>query len=337
VKYAKNFKSFVEDEIVLSQVKAEINSRSESTRNLKPEQGRVILNRNSSVLNEIEMSENNTEDLSSGYMNKGENQNMTTEVNTYLSLNNANPVSTLDEKISLINLIKNSIINNDISTLEWTLDQKDLSIIETTVRKMNTNIIQLFIAKLIDLFQSNRLTKSKSNFLIWIELLFKYHSVEILQMPVQIINTLKKVKSIVNSRTKSLERLIEVNQKFEGILKEINFDSNGKEKAARGVDFLVYEPLLVYHESDSEEEKNLKNKIQIEAEKKGLSITKEKEFVRKKKEFSEDVGDVDMFVEDNAFEDDAMMEDLDQLDEEERKDDKDDDVDDNDEDFEDDD
>lgn len=313
IKYAHNFRSFVEEEINLAPVKTEIKARSESSRNLKPDQGKVILNKNFSVLNEIEMNENNNsaENVLGSNINR-EEVSEERNVNTF----SGNSLSTLDEKISLINIIKNSIINNDISTLEWTLEQKDISIIETTVRKMNSYVIKLFISKLIDLFQSSRLTKSKSNFLIWIDLLFKYHTVEILQMPIEIINTLKKVKSIVNSRSNSLERLLEVNQKFEGILKEINFDLNGREKTVSSNEFLVYEPLLVYHESDSEDEKKTKNKISLEAEKKGLRLTKEKEFVRMKKEFNDDAGDVNMFVEDNAFEDDAMIEDLDAIDEE---------------------
>jgi hypothetical protein len=113
---------------------------------------------------------------------------------------------------------------------------------------------------------------------------------------------------------------------------------NSREKTASSNEFLVYEPLLVYHESDSEDDKKTKNKIALEAEKKGLRLTKEKEFVRMKKEFSDDAADVDMFVEDNAFEDDAMMEDLDAIDEEEGKEEKDeDDIKDDEEEFEDDD
>ena len=76
---------------------------------------------------------------------------------------------------------------------------------------------------------------------------------------------------------------------------------------------------MVYNESDSEEEKKKKNKIQEGATKRGLKLTSEKEYVQRKKEFQEDEGDVDMFVDDKAFENDHMMEDLDEMDENEKE------------------
>ncbi len=302
IKYANNFKNFVplinEDGITLNS-----SNRNVDKNNSTLEQSKIVINSNFSVLNDIEMNEQKGGNSSDDKMMEAETIDNEYENN----LNNHEISKSQDEKISLINLIKNSMINNDISTLEWTLDQKDNTIIETTVRKMNKNLIKLFISRLIDLFQSNLLIKSKTNFLKWIELLFKYHSVEILKMPCETLNSLKKINSIINGRTKNLERLIEINQKFEGILKVINYDPKKKTENSN----IIYEPLLVYNESDSEEDKKNKIKIKEATKKRELNITSEKEFNRKRKEISEYVEDADMFVEDNAFVDDAVMDDLD--------------------------
>jgi len=302
IKYANNFKNFVplinEDGITLH-----TSNRSVDKNNSTLEHGKIVINSNFSVLNDIEMNEQNGDNSSDDKMMEAETIDYEYENN----LNNHEVSKSQDEKISLINLIKNSMINNDISTLEWTLDQKDHTIIETTVRKLNKNLIKLFISRLIDLFQSNLSIKSKTNFLKWIELLFKYHSSEILKMPCETLNSLKKINSIINGRTKHLERLIEINQKFEGILKVINYDPKKKSENLN----INYEPLLVYNESDSEDDKKNKIKIEEATKKKRLNVTSEKEFVRKRKEISEYEEDADMFVEDNAFIDDAVMDDLD--------------------------
>lgn len=328
IKYANNFKNFVSNEVILPAVRSEANLV-----NSKLEKGKVIVNKNFAVLNEIEMNENNRNEGT----HHSEVEDLTHTNDNEYQLENITSFSTLDEKISLINLIKNSIINNDISTLEWTLDQKDHSIIDTTVRKMNKHLIKLFISKLIEIFQSNLIVKSKTNFLKWIELLFKYHTIVILKMPVDVLNTLRRINSIINSRIKNLDRLVEINKKFEGIMKEINLNQNSQNK--KGNQFVTYEPLLIYNESDSEEEIRKKGIIEEEAKKRGLTLTKEKEYVRRKKEFEEDADDVDMFVDEKAFEDDLMMEDLDQMDQDDKNENEkeEDDIDEEDEDFEDDD
>jgi len=85
----------------------------------------VVVNSNKfKILNEIDMSKNEI-------VNEAENRNLKKSQNQGLliidnknSKNQNNELANSDTKISLINIIRNSLINNDINQFEWALDQK---------------------------------------------------------------------------------------------------------------------------------------------------------------------------------------------------------------------
>lgn len=213
---------------------------------------------------------------------------------------NVEEVALENEKISLLNIIRNSIVNNDNSTLQWALDQKDTSLIETTVKKMDSLTIQGFVDRIIEVFQSNSVFKR--NILPWFQSLFKYHQIEILKMPAKTLVSLSNVQALIKNRTKNYSRLMEIGNKLEFLIN--NSKTQNQKKYTN--EFTTYEPLLVYHESDSEEE--TKNKIKEKLRTEGIEKTKISEFRLKAQEDNMAEDDVDM------FDNDAEMEDL--LDEE---------------------
>lgn len=85
----------------------------------------VIINSNNlKILNEIEMKnseennlENNNEKKTNILVNSNENNNANLD-------ENENNLTENDTKISLLNIIRNSLINNDFNQFEWALDQK---------------------------------------------------------------------------------------------------------------------------------------------------------------------------------------------------------------------
>lgn len=92
----------------------------------------VVVNSNKfKILNEIEMSKNeinvvdNAENLV-GLDNKKNGQGLILVDSSHSKSNNAGDteLTSADTKISLLNIIRNSLINNDINQFEWALDQK---------------------------------------------------------------------------------------------------------------------------------------------------------------------------------------------------------------------
>ena len=101
--------------------------------NPKNSKAKVIVNNNRlKILNEIEMSKNELDNLNLDKENKVDYSKKNNlifaneeNINNKTSENNqGHELISTDNKISLLNVIKNSLINNDINQFEWALDQK---------------------------------------------------------------------------------------------------------------------------------------------------------------------------------------------------------------------
>jgi cell division protein FtsB len=115
---------------------------------------------------------------------------------------------------------------------------------------MERELVIRFIDKLIEIFQSNYFYKK--NILPWLNLLFTHHFFILASIDNNKINSLKQIQTLINTRTKNLGYLLQVQSKLENLInlfdkkEQINNKSTNQNSN--------YEPLLVYNESDSEEE-----------------------------------------------------------------------------------
>lgn len=109
IKYAKNPREFKEKSIQIQKLNK--NNLEKSNTNLHEQ--------NQKVLNEIEMNENleDTTEINSEFktiLTKIKDGNKNNEVSTKIN----------DSKISLLNVLRNSVINNDNKAFDWALNQK---------------------------------------------------------------------------------------------------------------------------------------------------------------------------------------------------------------------
>ena len=156
-----------------------------------------------------------------------------------------------NSKITLVQTLNNSLINRDHDTFLFCIKQKDDTLIDYTVKQMDSTIIQLFLEKVIDLFQSNSLYSK--NILPWLKKIFKYHKFHILSMDNKTIENLNLIKNYIINYTKYYDKFSILKEKLSLIHKEkgdkinINNSNNNIENNING-------PLLIYYESDDEEE-----------------------------------------------------------------------------------
>lgn len=267
IKYAKNANSFNTDKITINK-----NTKKGSDSDKKAND----INTHT-VLNEIDM--NNAHELNSVQTNNKIIHDSNEAASSSVIL------TTTENKISLVNIIRNSIINNDSNSFDWALDQKDINTIDNTVINMDKDLVGSFIAKFVEGFQSSNFYKK--NLIPWLDSLFKHHFALLVVMPKYSLDSLKNLKTMIENRTKNLNRLVEVHSKLENLI-EI-FDKNNKVNGETN-HTINKEPLLVYNESDSEEEvikKNLTEKLNA----RGMIRTNEKAF--KEKQATENEMDVD--------------------------------------------
>jgi len=153
-------------------------------------------------------------------------QKMNTKKAFALLTDNKEKKTKQDDKVSLMNVLKNALINNDNNTIEWALKQNN-ELIEATVIAMENEkeLISTFISKLIELIQSNHFY-DKKNILVWIDTLFKFHFYLIMSLPQSTVNSLKNIKMLFENRTKYLHRLIEADAKFENFMSLLNTKKN---------------------------------------------------------------------------------------------------------------
>jgi hypothetical protein len=155
-----------------------------------------------------------------------------------------------DNKVSLINVLRNSIINNDIQSLEWAINQQNESTIESTIRKMDNDLVKAFIAKSVEVLQSMR----GSNIVTWIKMIFSHHRSMIVTFPQKSLENLRQLQLLIANRVKNYNSLVETKAKLDVLLNNTGKSSN-KQK--------TYEPLLVYNESDSEDDVKMKGNVVI--------------------------------------------------------------------------
>ena len=123
---------------------------------------------------------------------------------------------------------------------------------------MDKEVLILFISKLIEKFQSVNIIKR--NFILWIDCLLKYKFLTILSLPKETQEKLRSMQVLIDSRTKNLEKLIQVKSKLETVLSL--FADKGGKKTIKASDSNEV-PMLLYNESDSDEEKNKKFNIKL--------------------------------------------------------------------------
>ncbi len=156
-----------------------------------------------------------------------------------------------NSKITLVQTLNNSLINRDHDTFLFCIKQKDDTLIDYTVKQMDSTIIQIFLEKVIDLFQSNSLYSK--NILPWLKKIFKYHKFHILSMDNKTIENLNLIKNYIINYTKYYDKFSILKEKLSLIHKEkgdkinINNSNNNIENNING-------PLLTYYESDDEQE-----------------------------------------------------------------------------------
>lgn len=171
------------------------------------------------------------------------------------------------------------MINNDSNSLDWALDQKDVKTVENTINLMDKEVLILFISKLIEKFQSVNIIKR--NFILWIDCLLKYKFLTILSLPKETQEKLRSMQVLIDSRTKNLEKLIQVKSKLETVLSL--FADKGGKKTIKASDSNEV-PMLLYNESDSDEEKNKKFNIKLKNNKIKVCEVEKAILNKKKKE-----------------------------------------------------
>jgi hypothetical protein len=198
LKYAKNYLDFKESNIVINSINNQENNQNNQGKH-------EIDSKNVKILNEVEM----TNEKAVSNIKESEYKKL------YDLISTEKIKEDKSNKISLINVIKTSLINNDSANLDWALDQKDTKTIENTVKSMDKEILQLFIVKLIEKFQSANIMKR--NFVLWIDYLFKCHFFTILSLPKETQEKLNSMQVLIKARTKHFVKLIEVKSKLESI------------------------------------------------------------------------------------------------------------------------
>jgi hypothetical protein len=281
VKYSKNIREFLPLDLVI---------KSNETSNDEFQKNKVHIPNSVKVLNEIDMAETS----------------ISPDVETSLSILKSKNTFSEDGKISLLNILKNSIINSDNNTFSWALEQTDKKLIDSTVRKMDTELIQGFCQNLITIFQSNNFHKKNS--LPWLLSLLEHHKAELIRSPSKYSQILQSIQTIIKNRTKDFARILTLKEKLSRLI-----DSH-KRPLKGNMQTLRPEALLTYYESDSEEE----NKISLNSklDLKGIKKLKKSDLLKPELELEQNSekedDELEMEVDDDIEElaDDFVEEDL---------------------------
>lgn len=116
---------------------------------------------------------------------------------------------------------------------------------------MDPELITRFIEKFVHIIQAPSFYKK--NLLPWLNSLFQIHFFTLASMNQDHLAALKQVQTLIANRTKNLNRLLEVQSKLDN-LANIFGSTSTRENTISSAKKSTYEPLLVYNESDSEEE-----------------------------------------------------------------------------------
>ena len=194
------------------------------------------------------------------------------EIPTKLISSNESQEKVQNNIITLFNALYNSLINKDHKSFLFCIQQNNETLIEETVKQMNSDCLNKFIEKAVDIFQSNSFYSKM--IMPWFKNILKHKKLEIFRK--KNIENLKKIQIFIKDKIKCFDALCILKHKIGKInqifiqnkkdKKEINNNNNNK----NGDDNkpIIFEPLLTYYESEDEDEiKNKeikKNKMEIE-------------------------------------------------------------------------
>ena len=170
--------------------------------------------------------------------------------------------------ITLFNALYNSLINKDHKSFLFCIQQNNEILIEETVKQMNSDCLNKFIEKAVDIFQSNSFYSKM--IIPWFQNILKHKKLEIFRK--KNIENLKKIQIFIKDKIKCFDSLCILKHKI-GKINQIFCDNNKEKKAINNDNDnnnkpVIFEPLLTYYESEDEDEaKNKeikKNKMEVE-------------------------------------------------------------------------
>ena len=164
--------------------------------------------------------------------------------------------------VTLLSPLTNALINKDNDSFIWCVSQNDSMLVQRTVMKMDGAVIKMFIEKVIELFQSSNV--QNRNVLMWIKNIFAYHKYQIMSMDNNTIMNLVRVKNLIVNQTKHLMKLKRIKTTLDRIYADMKDDEHKVNEDETN------EAMLVYVESDDEEEKEMVDKKKRIMEEKGF-------------------------------------------------------------------
>ena len=220
--------------------------------------------------------------------------------------------------ITLFNALYNSLINKDHKSFLFCIQQNNETLIEETVKQMNTDCLNKFIEKAVDIFQSNSFYSKM--ILPWLQNILKHKKFEIFRK--KNMENLKKIQIFIKDKIKCFDALCilkhkigQVNQIFcENKKEKKNIDIKEENNNEKANDInnndkpIIFEPLLTYYESEDEDEAKMKdikkNKMEVE----GFEEVEKNEEEEEEKEEN-----VDMNNEKEESEEDFIDEEIDNM------------------------
>ena len=234
------------------------------------------------------------------------------EIPSKLISSSENEKEEQSNNITLFNALYNSLINKDHKSFLFCIQQNNETLIEETVKQMNTDCLNKFIEKAVDIFQSNSFYSKM--ILPWLQNILKHKKFEIFRK--KNIENLKKIQIFIKDKIKCFDALCILKHKIEKINQlfcdnkkektnlDIKEDNNNNEsKDINNNDKpIIFEPLLTYYESEDEDEAKMKdikkNKMEIE----GFEEVENNDMDDEKEESEEDFIDEEidnMFLDEN--------------------------------------
>ena len=131
------------------------------------------------------------------------------------------------------------------------------------IESATINTANGLVDKVIELFQSSNV--QNRNVLMWIKNIFAYHKYQIMSMDNNTIMNLVKVKNLIVNQTKHLMKLKRIKTTLDRIYADMKDDDEHKVNEDE-----TNEAMLVYVESDDEEEKEMVDKKKRIMEEKGF-------------------------------------------------------------------
>ena len=195
-------------------------------------------------------------------------QEINIEIPSKLISSNETQEKAQNNIITLFNALYNSLINKDHKSFLFCIQQNNEILIEETVKQMNSDCLNKFIEKAVDIFQSNSFYSKM--IIPWFQKILKHKKLEIFRK--KNIENLKKIQIFIKDKIKCFDSLCILKHKI-GKINQIFCDNNKEKKAINNDNDnnnkpVIFEPLLTYYESEDEDEaKNKeikKNKMEVE-------------------------------------------------------------------------